>query len=399
MRIHLDHNATTPLRPEARERWLSVTDELAGNASGLHAGGRRARAVIDDARAQVADALGTSEEAIIFTSGGTESNNLALAGVVLAQRGHDPRLVVSAAEHSSVLLAARALAERDARLHELRVTAAGLPDLEELERVLEGDPVALVSVMAANNEVGSVPDLQAVRARLDAAPGPRALFHSDAVQALGRLPIDFERWGVDLASFSAHKVGGPVGVGVLCRRPGTPLEPLFHGGGHEGGYRPGTEDVAGIAAAAEAIRLAVEEQAETSKRLFALTSELWHALRNELPELELVGPGWPEPATSDVDDAMTSACGRLPNTLCVRVPRTDGKVLVTRLDLAGIEASAGSACASGSIEPSHVLLAMGLDENAARSGLRLSLGRNTSREECMQAVDLLRDLLASSHAT
>ena len=401
MRLHLDHNATTPLRLEARERWLEVVDALGGNPSSLHAAGRRARAVIDDARAQVAGALGVLEDELLFTSGGTESNNLALIGVL--DVGPEPErarraLVTTAVEHSSVLGPARALERRGHPLHILGVDAEGMPDLESLRQRLEGDgaPATLVSVMTANNEVGTVPDLAALRTVLESAPGARPFLHTDAAQGLGRLPLELRDGPADLASFSAHKVGGPVGTGVLWRRKGVPLAPLLHGGEQEAGLRPGTEDAAGIAAAARAIELAVNEREDYHARLAALVQETWHALAARVPQLELLGPALDSRTLGLERGARAS---RLPNTLCLRVPSTDGKVLVTRLDPASLEASAGSACASGSLEPSHVLLAMGLDANEARAGLRLSLGRDTSRDECMQAVDLLGQLLAPSHAT
>ena len=400
VRIHLDHNATTPLRPEARERWLEVAGRLRGNPSSLHAGGRWARAVIDEARAQIAEALGVGEDELLFTSGGTEANNLAIAGGLRARAARlgagepPPALVTTAVEHSSVLEAARAMERRGHPLRFVEVDRTGRPVAESLASALAGaPPAALVSITAANNEVGAVSDLRRLAGCLDRAGGPRPTFHTDAVQALGRLPVNLGAWGVDLATFSAHKVGGPVGVGLLWRRSGTPLEPMLHGGAQEGGLRAGTEDAASIAAAAEAIRLAVAEREAFARRTGERLRELWRELERRVPGITLLGPRLPD------DERPTDAPTRLPNTLCVSVPRTDGKVLVTRLDLVGIEASAGSACASGSIEPSHVLLAMGLDEDAARAGLRLSLGRDTSREECMQAADLLCDLFVSSHAT
>jgi cysteine desulfurase len=208
----------------------------------------------------------------------------------------------------------------------------------------------------------------------------------DAVQALGRVPVRLAEWGADLASFSSHKVGGPAGVGILWKRNSVPLRPRTFGGGQELDLRPGTEDVPGIAAAAVAIELAVREQAAVAGRCAELTRWLWTELARALPGLRLLGP--------PIDSAR-----RLPNTLCLLVPGTDGKVLVTRLDLEGLEVSAGSACASGSLEPSHVLLALGLSSDEARSGLRLSLGRNTSAEECKRALAVFHKLFAPSRAT
>jgi len=384
-RVYLDHNSTTPLRPEARERWLEVQDELGGNPSSVHASGRRARARVDGAREAVAAALGVDEEGIIFTSGGTESNNLALLGGAQAL-GPSARVVTSAVEHSSVLEPWRAMRAEGRTGALLTVDQAGHPDPEALERALAGEEPALVSLQAANNEVGTVPDLGTLVARARAATRARVLVHSDAVQALGRLDLRPRELDLDLVSLSAHKVGGPVGVGVLWRRPGTPLAPRTFGGGQELGQRPGTEDVAGIAAAARAIELAVEERERFAARVRRLRDGLWHDLCSALPDLRLVGP--------DAGDER-----RLPNTLCLLFPGAEGKVLVTRLDLEGLEVSAGSACASGSVEPSHVLLALGHDDEAARSGVRLSLGRSTSQDECKRAVDILKKVFAPSRAT
>lgn len=382
MRVYLDHNSTSPLRPEVRERWLALGGERLGNASSLHASGRRARALVDDARARVAAALGVHEEEIFFTSGATEANNLALLGSLRAA-GTAPGLVLPRTEHSSVLGPARAWAEAGHPVAHVPCDALGELDPSELHAAVSRAPVGLVSISAANNETGAAPDL----ARLVAAlPGARPRVHVDAVQALGRLPVRLAEWGADLATFSAHKLGGPPGVGVLWRRRGLALEPLCFGGGQELGLRPGTENVPAIAAAALAVELAVRTQPEEAPRLLALAHELWDELAAALPGARLLGP----PLASK---------RRLPNTLCVLVPGTDGKVLVTRLDLAGLEVSAGSACASGSVEPSHVLLALGLARDAARSAVRLSLGWNTTREDCKRAASIFHDEFAALRAT
>jgi cysteine desulfurase len=236
--------------------------------------------------------------------------------------------------------------------------------------------VGLVSVQATNNELGVRQPLGELRAALGAASGT-VLLHTDAVQALGRTALDLRGWGIDLAALAAHKLGGPLGVGVLVRRRGVELEPLMFGGGQEGGLRPGTEDPVAIACGALAVALAVEDRAELEGRLRALEDALRDALVAALPGALLLGP--------PLGDAA-----RQPGTLNVFIPDLDGKVLVTRLDLAGLEVSAGSACASGSLEPSHVLRAIGLDERAARAGVRLTLGRDTTRADIQQAVDILR---------
>ncbi len=378
-RAYLDHNATTPLRPEARARWLEVADALGGNPSSLHAEGRRARDVLDRAREQAAAALGAHEDEIVFTSGATEANNLALRGALACAPGG--ALVVSAIEHSSVLETARALHAAGHPLRALPVDAEGRLEPRALRDALAQPALSLVSLHAANNEIGVVYDPPDVAEVVRSTASGRVLLHVDAAQALGRLPVDLARWGADLVSFSAHKVGGPVGCGILWRRRGTRLVPLATGGVHEGGLRAGTEDVAGIAAAAVAIELAAREQPAFAARTSALVRELWHELCVSVPHAVLLGP-------------PLGSRERLPNTLAFRVPHEDGKVLVTRLDLEGVAIGAGSACASGALEPSHVLLALGCDEDEARAGLRVSLGRTTTRDECRLALDAFRKQLA-----
>jgi cysteine desulfurase len=333
----------------------------------------------------VAAALGVHEEEIFFTSGATEANNLALFGV-LAAAGAEAGLATTAVEHSSVLEPARALAAAGRRVTIVPVDSRGIPDPAAVVAATSEPAAGLVSVGAANNETGAVPDLAAIAWGLRERPGPRPRFHTDAVQALGRLPVNLREWGVDLASFSAHKLGGPPGVGVLWRARGVALAPRLHGGGQELALRPGTENVAGIAAAALSIELAVREQPAYAARTARLARNLWAELHASLPSLRLLGP--------PIDSKE-----RLPNTLCVLVPATDGKVLVTRLDLAGLEVSAGSACASGALEPSHVLSAMGLARDEARSGLRLSLGWNTTAEDCKRALAVFHAEFSSSRAT
>lgn len=386
MRIHFDHNATTRMRPEARERWLEVHDQTQGNPSSIHRSGRERREIIDAAREQVAAALGCHEDELLFTSGGTESNNLALLGSFngFQSQQNPPGLALTPVEHSAVLETARALETRGVPLLWIPVDAAGRPQVPWLLERCQEHPPALATVMAANNELGTLTDLPALGAGLRQLEA-RPRLHVDAVQALGRIPITLDAWGADLASFSAHKVAGPPGVGLLYKRAGVSLAPQQYGGGQEAGLRPGTEDVAGIASAALAIELAVAEQAENAAKLRRLTRGLWEQLSALLPQAQLLGP------PIDADD-------RLPNTLSVLMPGIDGKVSLMRLDLEGLEVSAGSACASGSIEPSHVLRALGFDDALARSALRLSLSPNNTEEECQHAVDILSTVFGDEHA-
>ncbi|HVS18085.1 MAG TPA: cysteine desulfurase family protein [Planctomycetota bacterium] len=374
-RVYLDHNATTPLRPEVREVLLEVLGAVGGNPSSVHRSGREARARLDEARERCAAALGVHEDEVLFTSGGTESNNRALRGV-LGAAGPGSGLVTSAVEHASVLGTAEALGAAGHPLARVGVDERGRIDpAAVLEAAMPG--TALVSIQAANNEIGSLGPLAEVGAGLAERGEHRPRLHTDAVQALGRVPLDLRGWGVDLASFSAHKLGGPLGVGLLVRQRGLRLRPVTTGGEQELGLRPGTENVPAIVAAVHAVELALAEQVAFAGRLRELEAKLFAALREAVPGVRLLGPdlGGPE---------------RLPGTLNVLLPGADGRVLVTRLDLAGLEASAGSACASGSLEPSHVLRAMGLDDEAARAGLRLSLGRDTTWADLRQAVDILR---------
>jgi cysteine desulfurase len=383
--VYLDHNAATPLRPEVRALLGELLETPLANPSSLHASGRRARHLIDEARARCAAALGVHEDEVLFTSGGTESSNLALTGV-LRPAGTAAGLATSAIEHSAVLATAAALEREGHPVARVGVDAAGRLDPAALEAAIARPATALVSIQRANNEIGVVHALERVVALARGRKGRPALVHTDAVQALGRATLPLGPDGVDLASLSAHKVGGPPGVGILVRRRGVALAPLLHGGDHEAGLRPGTENAAGIACAALAVELAAREREAHSARMAALSRILWEELASRLPEARLIGPPLDAP-------------DRLPNTVCVALGSMDGKVLVTRLDLEGLEVSAGSACASGALEPSHVLRALGLDENAARAGLRLSLGWNTTRAECKRAVDVLVKVARAPHAS
>jgi cysteine desulfurase len=384
MRIYLDHNATTRLRVEARDAWLAALDSLGGNPSSLHTAGRRARHMLDEARARTATALGVHEDEVVFTSGGTESNNLAVLGAVRAA-GSSAAVLTSAIEHSSVLEPARQLEREGHPLAVAGVDAQGLIDARGCIELARTRGPRLVAIMAANNEIGTCAPLAEIAEGLARLPA-RPVFHTDAVQALGRIELRLREWGIDLASFSAHKVGGPVGVGVLYRRAGVTLTPLSYGGEHEHGLRPGTENVAAIVSASVAIELACKERASFAAHAQELARALWQELAVSLSSAVLVGP--------PLDSAA-----RLPGTLNIVMPESDGKVLVTRLDLEGLELSAGSACASGSLEPSHVLLALGLSEREARAGLRISIGRDTTLSDVQQAVNILRRTSASMSAT
>lgn len=377
-RVYLDHNATTPLKPQVRAHWFAEIERITGNASSVHASGRLARAALDAARERTAAALCVHEDEIVFTSGGTESNNLAVLGTATLL---DPKLVIAttAIEHSSVLGPVEALRRQGRTTRTIAVDRQGRPDAEALSAELRDPAVGLVSVMCANNEVGSLAPLASMATRIR-SHGPRALVHTDAVQALGRIPLDLRGWNVDLASFSAHKVGGPLGVGVLYKKKGVQVAGLLSGGEQEGGLRPGTENVPAISAASVAFELAVRDHARYAEHARSLLALLWRELSAAVPDISVVGP-------------PLDASDRLPNTLNLSCAAVDGRMLVARLDLEGLETSAGSACASGSLEPSHVLLAMGFTAERARAALRISLGWSTSAADIHSAVEILRRTL------
>ncbi|HEX9810093.1 MAG TPA: cysteine desulfurase family protein [Alphaproteobacteria bacterium] len=347
---YLDYNATAPVRPEARETMIRAL-ELSGNPSSVHAAGREARAAVEEARRKVAALAGARPAEVVFTGSGSEANNFALAGP------RPGRLVVSAIEHASVL---RPAAERPGRFAMVPVTAEGIVDLEALARVLAeggGDEPTLVSVMMANNETGVI---QPVAEVVRTAKRAGALVHCDAIQAAGRIALDFAGLGCDLMTLSAHKIGGPKGVGALVRREGLALAPLVSGGGQERGSRAGTENVPGIAgfgAAAEAAarELAGGVEIERQRRL---RDRIEDAVRGPGREARIVGAGAP----------------RLANTSCIALPGARAETQVIACDLAGVAVSAGSACSSGKVEPSHVLAAMGLAPELVSSAIRVSLG-------------------------
>lgn len=369
MRVYLDHNASAPLRPEARTAMLDAFDAV-GNPSSAHREGARVRALLERARADVAALIGAQPAEIVFTSGATEANNLALRG---APRGG---LVTTAIEHASIRATATALG---VPVHAVGVDRDGRVSVTDVVRACDAG-TTLVSVALANGEVGSVALVGAIAAAL---AGRRIIVHADAAQAAGRLPIDVASLGVDLLSLAAHKLGGPTGIGALWIRRGVTLDALSTGGGQERGRRPGTENVAGIAGFGAAARAAREQLSTAIPRMASLRDRLWNGLRAALPDLVLNGPA-DEP--------------RLPNTLNVTVPGVTGESLLVLLDLDGIAVSLGSACAAGAAEPSHVLRAMGRSDDAARNGLRLSLGPTTTVEEIDRVVAAVPRLVAQIRA-
>jgi cysteine desulfurase len=369
-RVYLDWNATTPLRPEARQAMAAAWD-VAGNPSSVHAEGRQARRLVEDARAVVAAALSARPQDVVFCSGGTEANALALTPGLRRGAGEPVRrLLVSAIEHTSVLAGGRFAAETVAAI---KVTGAGLIDLDHLRALLADGPPPLVSVMSANNETGAIQPIAEVAPIVHEAGG---VLHVDAIQALGKIPLDIKLMQADLVTLSAHKVGGPKGVGALVLAEGMQgLEPLLRGGGQELGRRAGTENTAGIAAFGAATKAATAGLSDSAVRLQDLRERLERGLEQT--------PGM---------IVFSKDVRRLPNTTLFTIPGLRAETAVIGFDLAGISVSSGSACSSGKVQPSHVLAAMGFGNDLAQGAVRLSLGWSTAEADIDLAVEAWRKL-------
>jgi len=372
-RVYLDWNATTPLRPEAREA-MAVAWDLPGNPSSVHQEGRKARRLVEDARAAVAGAVGALPRNVVFTSGGTEANALALTpGLRLKSGAPVQRLVVSAIEHASVLAGGRFPAEA---ISAVGVSGSGLLHLDRLRETLAGGSPALVSVMLANNETGALQPIAEVAEIVHAAGG---VLHVDAIQALGKIPFDINILSADLVSLSAHKIGGAKGVGALVWAEDVQgLEPLLRGGGQERGHRAGTENVAGIAGFGAAVRAAVDALEKDAIRLESLRNRLETGLR-QTPGVVIFSQDAP----------------RLPNTTLFTVPGLRAETAVIGFDLADVAVSSGSACSSGKVQPSHVLEAMGFGRELAQGGVRLSLGWSTCEADIDRCLEAWRKLAGS----
>lgn len=372
--VYLDHAATTPMLPAAVAALTGALGAV-GNPSSLHAAGRRARRAVEEARERLAAALGARPSEILFTGGGTESDNLAVKGLYWARRDADPRRTVvlsSAIEHHAVLDAVDWLAQHEgATVELLPVDADGRVAPETLTEALarHGDTVALATVMWANNEVGTVQPVAELAAAAAAAGVP---FHTDAVQAIGQVPVDFGASGTDALTLTGHKVGGPLGVGALLLGRDVPCAPLLHGGGQERDVRSGTLDTPAIVAFAVAVEAVVKAQAEYAARLGALRDDLIARLRAEVPAAILNGPA--------------GADERLPGNAHFSFPGCEGDALLMLLDARGIECSTGSACSAGVAQPSHVLVAMGSGVERARGSLRFSLGHTSTADDVDELV-------------
>lgn len=367
--VYLDNAATTPIREEALEAMMDAYAGVFGNSSSVHAVGQAARKALEDAREEFADCMGADAEEIVFTSGGTESDNLAIRGRAMAARGKGDHIITCLTEHHAVLHCCRALEDEGFRVTYLPVDSRGIIDLDQLRGALD-ERTVLVSIMLANNETGALQPLEEISG---IARERGVTVHCDAVQAVGKVPLDVNHLGVDLLSISGHKFHGPKGVGALYIRKGVEVAPLLHGGRHERGLRPGTVNVPGIVGMTRALSLAVRELEETAAYLRELRDMLEAGITRNIEGVYRNG---------DADHS-------LPNVLNMSFEDADGESLLLNLDLMGVAVSTGSACTSGSTEPSHVLMAMGVPPRLAQCSLRFSLGRANRRKEIEYVVDIL----------
>jgi cysteine desulfurase len=375
--VYLDHAATTPVRPEVLEAMMPyLTEQSFGNPSSAHRFGRAARAGVEQARRQIAEALGAEPSQVIFTSGGTEADNLSIVGAALAakERGAPMCAAVSAIEHKAVLAAAHAVCHLGGREVLLPVDGAGMLELDALDAALAESP-SVISVMWVNNEVGVIQPVAEIAERCREA---NVIFHTDAVQAIGKLSVWLKDVCCTLLTISGHKIGAPKGIGALIVRDRKAVEAILHGGGQQFGIRPGTENVAGAVALGRATQLVVSEQSSVAERLCALRNELASRLQAAVPDL--------------VINAESSA--RAPHLLSVAVQGADSEALLMHLDLAGVAASSGSACSTGAVEPSHVLVAMGVPRDLALATIRFSFGRESNQADVERAAEVFPSVVA-----
>jgi cysteine desulfurase len=372
-RIYLDHAATTPVDPRVIEAMLPFWTAYWGNPSSIYEEAQEARKGLDDARRTVAEILGAKPQEIIFTGGGSEADNLAVRGAALASRRRGNHIVTSQIEHHAVLHTVQQLEREDFQATYLPVDGEGFVDLDALERAVT-DQTTVVSIMLANNEVGTIQPIAEI-ARIVKSRNPRTILHTDAVQAAGALDLDVNRLGVDLLSLAAHKIYGPKGTGVLYARTRTPLQPLILGGSQEKDRRAGTENVAGAAGMAMALRLAHDELDTRNAHNRLLRDRLLVEIPARIPYTRVNGP--------------LDLSRRISNNASVCFQFVEGEAVLLALDMNGIAASSGSACTSGSLEPSHVLTAMGVPDEIARSSLRLTVGSDNTPEQIDYVLDVL----------
>lgn len=369
----MDNSATTPIREEALEAMVSAYGGVFGNSSSVHAFGQAASKALEDAREEFASCMGADAQEIVFTSGGTESDNLAIRGAAMAARAKGDHIITCVTEHHAVLHCCQALEREGFRVTYLPVESGGVINLDELREAIRENTI-LISIMLANNETGT---LQPVREISRIAQERGITVHSDAVQAAGKMPLDVRDIGAHLLSFSGHKFYGPKGVGALYVMKGTRVIPQLQGGHHEGGLRPGTANVPGIVAMSTALRLATREMEEARSYLGELKERLAAGIAERIEGVHRNG----------------SSENSLPNILNMSFEGAEGEALLLNLDMVGVAVSTGSACTSGAVEPSHVLLAMDIPPRVAQCSLRFSLGRTNRREEIDYVISILPDIV------
>ena len=367
--IYLDNAATTKMREEVLDEMIPYFVEKYGNASSIYSVGRDSRAVLDEKRAVIASILGAKDKEIFFTGGGSESDNWAIKGVAFANRKKGNHIITTKIEHHAVLHTCQYLEKQGFEVTYLPVDENGLISLEELENAIRPTTI-LISVMFANNEIGTIEPIKEIA---EIAKKHKVYFHTDAVQAVGHVPINIDDLGVDLLSFSGHKFCGPKGVGCLYIRRGVKIDPLIHGGAQERGKRASTENIAGIVGMAKALELATDDMEKETDRILKLRERLINGIFDKIPYVKLNG---------DREK-------RLPSNVNFSIKYIEGESLLLMLDMMGICASSGSACTSGSLDPSHVLLAIGLPHEIAHGSLRLSIGRETTKEDIDKVLEVL----------
>lgn len=371
--LYLDHNATTPVSPEVIKAMLPYFDKIFGNPSSIHRPGQEGRKAIDEARERVALFIGGSPNEIVFTSGGTEANNLAIKGVAYANCKKGKHIITSSIEHHSVLNPCKYLEKQGFKVTYLPVDKYGLIDPDDVRKVITNETI-LITIMHANNEVGTIEPISEIA---NIAKEKGMSFHTDAIQSIGKIAVNVDELNIDLLSISGHKIYGPKGIGALYIRRGTRIQPLIHGGHHERNLRAGTENVPGIVGLAKAIEIAKSSMEEEGKRLAHLRDKLEKGILKNIDNVYLNG----------------HPTQRLPNTLNISFEYIEGESIILNLDLKGIATSSGSACTSSSLEPSHVLKAMGQGGAIAQGSIRFSLGKDNTSEDIDYLLEVLPEIV------
>ena len=377
-RIYLDHNATTPVHPEVFEAMLPYYKDKFGNASSIHSFGREAKVALEESREKVAKFINASPQEIYFTCGGTESDNLAIKGIAFANRKKGKHIITSKIEHHAVLESCKFLEKEGFEITYLPVDKYGFVDPDELKKAIRKDTV-LVSIMHVNNEVGTIQPLEEL-CKITKEKG--AYFHTDAVQSVGKMPVDVQKLNVDMLSMSGHKIYGPKGVGAIYIRKGTRITSWSHGGSHERSRRAGTENVPGIVGLAKTVEIAQRDMEQQSQQMKNLTEAFYQKVTHAIPDVILNG----------------HLEKRIPNTLNLSFKAVEGESIILSLDLKGVAVASGSACTSGTLEPSHVLSAMGISPEIAQGAIRFSFGRENTMEDVEYIVGILPEIVSRLRA-